>query len=156
MKRVALFILFAVLGGPAQAQTAEGAGRAVGSECGSVVIVKCERRNDAESPEAAAERSQKAERARRTEGRRSSGVQDLGTVVIEGERVRSLSVEESIQRAMAGEVRPPGTHTYSTGEGTQCTCMNVCPPWWTLMPCCSCSTHSASRLSVAPGSTPLR
>lgn len=152
-----LLVLAAVLiSGSPRAQTPEGAASAIGSDCGSVVIVKCEKRNQVETPDAATERAQRAELSGRVESRRSGNTQDLGTVVIEGDRVRPLTVEESIQRAMPGEKPRPGTHTFSTGEGTQCSCMNVCPPWWTLMPCCSCSTHTGSRLSVAPGSSPLR
>lgn len=130
------------------------------AKCGSVVVVKCEPRNDVESANAAAERTLKEERARRTETRRADGNTrpDLGRVIIEGERIKPMTVEESIQRATAGEATLPagGTHTYSIGEGAQCTCMNVCPPWWTLMPCCSCTDRSGSRLATSPGSTPLR
>ena len=127
------------------------------SDCGSVVLVKCENRNPVESPDAAANRAERAEQQRRVESRRIDGPRpDLGRVIIEGERIRPLTVEESLRRAMPADITPNGTYTYSIGEGAQCTCMNVCPPWWTLMPCCACSDRTGSRLSTAPGSTPLR
>lgn len=154
---LALVTLAAALRGSAsQAQTAEGAGREFAAECGSVVVVKCEKPKSLESPRDAAERAQRADRSGRVESRRSSSVQELDAIVIEADRMRQLSAEEAIERALRIETPRSGTHTYSTGVGTQCTCMNICPPWWTLMPCCSCSSQTGSRMSTAPGSSPLR
>jgi len=128
------------------------------TKCGSVVVIKCEPRKEVESPNAAAERALKEDRQRRTETRLSTTNPrpDLGVIIIEGERIRPLTVEESLKRAIPDEPVAGGTHTYSIGEGAQCTCMNVCPPWWTLMPCCSCTDRTGNRMSTAPGSTPLR
>lgn len=128
------------------------------AKCGSVVVVKCEPRKEVESPNAAAERALKEDRQRRTETRLSATNPrpDLGVIIIEGERIRPLTVEESLKRAIPEEPVAGGTYTYSIGEGAQCTCMTVCPPWWTLMPCCSCTDRTGNRMSTAPGSTPLR
>ena len=30
-----------------------------------------------------------------------------------------------------------GSYTFESGDGSKCTCMNVCPPW--PFPCCTCS-----------------
>lgn len=127
------------------------------SKCGSVVVVKCASRNEVESANAAAERALKEDRQRRLESRRAGGSRpDLGTIIIEGERIRPLTVEESLRRAIPDEPAGGGTYTYSIGEGAQCTCMTVCPPWWTFMPCCACTDRTGSRMSTAPGTSPLR
>jgi len=154
---VTVFTLAAALLAEApRAQSAEGAGREFAAECGSVVVVKCEKPKSIDSPRAAAERAQRIDRSGRVESRRSGSVQELDAIVIEADRIRQLSAEEAIERALRTETPRAGTHTYSTGVGTQCTCMNICPPWWTLMPCCSCTSQTGSRMSTAPGSSPLR
>ncbi|MGZ9058302.1 MAG: hypothetical protein ACXW14_03545, partial [Burkholderiaceae bacterium] len=84
--------------------------------------------------------------------RTSPLVQQLDGVVIEGELLRRRSIEETMNIALP-PVRPrDGSYTIETGEGTQCSCMNVCPPW--PLPCCTCSGHM-SRYRAMPGSSPL-
>jgi hypothetical protein len=113
--------------------------------CESVVVVRCE-----PTPEAAT--SSRPEARRMEERRRSplDGV-ELERIVIEADPIRP-SLESILSRPFAA--RPTqGTHTFSTGEGTQCTCMNRCPPF--PFPCCDCSSPM-SRYSAMPGASPLR
>lgn len=114
--------------------------RAAQKDCGSVIIVKCD------APAASAGTG--GNEPRRT----SSLVQQLDGVVIEGELIRRRSIEEMMNMALPPVRARDGTYTIETGEGTKCSCMNVCPPW--PLPCCTCSGHM-SRYRAMPGSSPL-
>lgn len=124
--------------------------RASLADCGSVVIVKCDRPAAETQPGVS---DQTLQQSVRTELRRQSPlVQQLDGVIVEGEALRRRSIEEMMNFALP-PVRPrDGTHTFETGEGTKCSCMNVCPPW--PLPCCTCSGHM-SRYRAMPGSSPL-
>ncbi len=140
----------AVSGAMAQPLSSDDSKRTALTDCGSVVIVKCERR-------AGEAQFGTADQARQQSGlseprRQSPLVQQLDGVIIEGELIRRRSIEETMNMALP-PVRPrDGTHTMDTGEGTKCSCMNVCPPW--PLPCCTCSGHM-SRYRAMPGSSPL-
>ncbi len=120
--------------------------QAVPKDCGSVVIVKCD------SPHLGAS-DQTRQQSRHVEPRRQNPlVQQLDGVVIEGEALRRRSIEEVMSSAFPAVRARDGNYTFDTGEGTKCTCMNVCPPW--PLPCCTCSGHM-SRYRAMPGSSPL-
>lgn len=109
------------------------------------MVVRCDRAPPALS--ATQDRTARAANRRRT----GSDPLELDRIVIEADPVR-----RSVEDAMAGAlpVQPTyGTHTFTTAEGSQCSCMNRCPPL--PFPCCQCSPHM-SRYSVSPGASPLR
>jgi hypothetical protein len=117
-------------------------------DCGSVVIVKCDRasaRSEATSDQ--------ARQSRRGElSRQNPFVQPLEGVVIEGELIRRRSIEETMASAFP-TVRPrDGNYTFDKGAGSKCTCMNVCPLW--PLPCCTCSAPMGRYIGT-PGSSPL-
>lgn len=117
------------------------------ADCGSVVIVKCERPAVTDAP------AQVRQRSRDIAFRRqSAGVQQLDGVVIEADVIRRRSIEEIIGSAFPPLRARDGTYTFATGDGSQCTCMNVCPPW--PLPCCTCSSLMNRYIST-PGSSPL-
>jgi hypothetical protein len=111
-----------------------------------VVVVRCD-------PTAKAATSTQRERAQRLEERRRTPLDglELERIVIEADPIRP-SIEETLSRPFAAGPAH-GTHTFTTGEGSQCTCMNTCPPF--PFPCCDCSAHM-SRYSRMPGASPLR
>jgi hypothetical protein len=115
------------------------------TRCESVVVVRCD-------PPANSAASPRKERAQRLEERRRSPLDgvELERIVIEADPIRP-SIEETLSRPFAGPAQ--GTHTFTTGEGSQCTCMNKCPP--VPFPCCDCSAHM-SRYSRMPGASPVR
>jgi hypothetical protein len=116
-------------------------------DCGSVVIVKCDRPVSEPSSE------QTRHLGRRTELRRqAAGVQQLEGVVIEGEAVRRRSIEEIMGSAFPIFRSRDSSHTFEASDGSKCTCMNVCPP--PPLPCCQCSAN-LSRYRQTPGSSPL-
>lgn len=109
-------------------------------------MVRCER-------EAAGGLPRSGVRVQRFDERRRAAAAplELDRIVIEADPLR-----RSVEDAMAGALpaRPAhGTHTFTTAEGSQCSCMNRCPPL--PFPCCQCSAHM-SRYSVSPGASPLR
>lgn len=110
------------------------------------MVVRCD-------PASNAAASPLRERAQRLEERRRSPLDgmELERIVIEADPVRP-SIEESLSRSFASGAMQ-GTHTYTTGEGSQCTCMNKCPPF--PFPCCDCSAHM-NRYSRMPGASPVR
>jgi len=73
-------------------------------------------------------------------------------VVIEGDAIRRRTVEDVIGGAFPAARPRDGDTTFSTGEGKQCTCLNLCPPW--PLPCCNCSSHMNRYINM-PGSSPL-
>lgn len=133
----------------AQPPALDAGKRAAQKDCGSVVIIKC----DAPATGIDAGVSEQAQQSRRTEPRRTSPlVQRLDGVVIEGELLRRRSIEETMALAFPALRARDGNYTFETGEGSKCSCMNVCPPW--PLPCCTCSGHM-SRYRAMPGSSPL-
>ena len=148
LNRWAVLQLLAVSGASAQPASLNDLS-AERTDCASVVIVRCER------PAAEIQTGtpdQARQQSRRSEPRRqSSMVQQLDGVVVEGEALRRRSIEEMMNIAPPLRARD-GNYTFETGEGTKCTCMNVCPPW--PLPCCTCSGHM-SRYRLMPGSSPI-
>jgi hypothetical protein len=115
-------------------------------ECNSVVIVKCE------AP-AAADRA-KQEAARRADARRTAqATQELDRIIIEGDSERR-SPEQTLDRALARPLVKRGETTFPVGEGAQCTCLDLCPPW--PLPCCSCTPQPGSRHATSPGWKPTQ
>ena len=116
-------------------------------DCGSVVIVKCDK------PDPAVNDQPRLEAAWRIESRRlDRATVELDRIIIEGDAERAQSPEQAIGRALS---RPPlarGEHSFSIGESAQCTCMNICPP--PPFPCCSCTDRVGSRLAHSPGWKP--
>ncbi len=116
-------------------------------DCGSVVVIKCDRRD------AAPVEREKQEAARRSEVRRSErATVELGRIIIEGDAERLMSPEESISRALSRPLLRQGEHSYPIGESAQCTCLNLCPPW--PLPCCQCTDQPGSRHATSPGWKP--
>lgn len=112
-------------------------------DCGSVVIIKCE-------PTAATDPRRAA--ARRMESRRANPIEVMDRIIIEDDAIRPVSPESGINRALSQPFVAPGEHSFSIGEGAQCTCKNVCPPW--PLPCCSCTDRVGSRHATSPGWKP--
>jgi hypothetical protein len=112
-------------------------------DCGSKVVLRCASgKGTAAAPGGDPERTRAAREA--AQRRSDAAAEDLGRVVIEGERIRTPSVEQVISKALERPIVRDGTHSFEIGEGAQCTCMNVCPPW--PLPCCSCSGHASSYI----------
>lgn len=119
------------------------------SDCGSVVIVKCER------PEADDAQRARREATLRIENRRgASAVDVMDRVIIEDDAIRPDSPEAAINRALSRPLMRQGENSFSIGEASQCTCMNICPP--PPFPCCQCTDRVGSRHSTAPGWAPTR
>jgi hypothetical protein len=118
-------------------------------DCGSLVIVKCERREVDD-----AQRTRR-EAARRIETRRGGNALDvMDKVIIEDDAIRPDSPEAAINRALSRPLAKQGEYSFSIGESAQCTCMNICPP--PPFPCCQCTDRVGSRHSTAPGWAPTR
>jgi len=113
--------------------------------CSSVVVIRCER------PDAKA--VVRRDQARKSEQRRRavSDPPELDRIIIEADPVRR-GVEETMAGAF-GAHAAGGTYTFTTGEGSQCSCMNRCPP--VPFPCCQCSIPTRGY-GASPGSSPLR
>lgn len=150
LKRSALVQLLLVPAALAQPISPDDGKRVEHTDCVSVVIIKCDR---PATEVRLGTSDQTQQRSRRSEPRRqSSMVQQLEGVVVEGEALRRRSIEEMMNLALPAVLARDGSYTADTGEGTKCTCMNVCPPW--PLPCCTCSSHM-SRYRLMPGSSPL-
>jgi hypothetical protein len=118
-------------------------------ECGSVVVVRCDK------PEPPASERSKRDAVRRIEARRSDrAAVELDRVIIEGDAERPESPEQTISRALSRAPLPRGEHSFATGESARCTCMNICPP--PPFPCCNCTDRVGSSLANAPGWKPTR
>lgn len=115
-------------------------------DCGSVVVVKCSKEA------AAAGDTAKQDTARRIEQRRSAqGGQQMDRIIIEGDSERRPP-EDTISRALSRPLVRQGETSFAIGEGAQCTCMNLCPPW--PLPCCNCTRQAGNRQATAPGWKP--
>jgi len=116
-------------------------------DCGSVVVIKCDK------PEPSASERGKREAARRIETRRADrATVELDRVIIESDAERPNTPEQALSRALSRAPARPGEHTFATGEGAQCTCRSICPP--PPLACCACSDQPGSRLATAPGWKP--
>jgi hypothetical protein len=117
-------------------------------DCGSVVIIKCDkpqsRASDARRDAARQMQSRRADRA----------TFELDRVIIESEAERLESPEQTIGRALYRPLVTRVEHSFSIGESAQCTCMNICPP--PPFPCCNCTDRVGSSLATAPGWKPTR
>ena len=141
-------VLLVAVGAVAQQAVPDDGKPGASSDCGSVVIIKCER------PQSAlGDAAQAAEQARSSGTRRQNApLQQLDGIVIEDNAIRRRSIEDTIGSAFP-PLRPrDGDYTFSTGEGAQCSCNNNCPPW--PLPCCVCSSQM-NRYRLTPGSSPL-
>lgn len=117
-------------------------------QCQSVVVVRCEPGEGADAPPRPKERVQRFDERRRAP---LDGV-ELDRIVIEADPIRP-DLADVMSRAFA--VRPTtGSRTFATGEGTQCTCMNRCPPF--PFPCCDCSSPMDAYSRTPGGFSPLR
>lgn len=115
-------------------------------DCGSVVIIKCDK------PPADAPDKARKDAARRLEARRADRATiELDRVIIEGDG-EGRSPEDVISRALTRPLIRPGETSFSIGESAQCTCMNICPP--PPFPCCSCTDRVGSRHATSPGWKP--
>jgi len=126
-------LLIAAPAAIAQQQPSDSAKPAGLADCGSMVIIKCDRPADASE--------QVRQPSRRVELRRQAlPVQQLEGVVIESEAIRRRSIEEMMSSAFPPALARDGNYTFDTGEGSKCTCMNVCPPF--PFACCVCSPRT--------------
>ena len=126
-------LLIAAPAAIAQQQPFDGAKPAGLADCGSMVIIKCDRPTDASE--------QGRQQSRHVELRRQAlPVQQLEGVVIESEAMRRRSIEDMMSRAFPAVLARDGNFTFDTGEGSKCTCMNVCPPF--PFACCICSPRA--------------
>lgn len=143
-------LLLAAASAAAQQPSLDDQKQAAQKDCGSVVIVKCE----LPAPAIGASAAEPALQQPRlfSARRQTTGVQALDGVVIEGEALRRRSVEETMAGAFPTVRARDGSHTFDSGDGSKCTCLNVCPPW--PFPCCTCSAVM-SRYRSMPGSSPL-
>jgi len=117
-------------------------------DCGSVVIIKCDR------PQPSAIDATR-DAARQMESRRADRATfELDRVIIESEADRPETPQQSIARALYRPLLSRGEHSFAVGESAQCTCMNICPP--PPFPCCNCSDRVGSSLANAPGWKPTR
>ncbi|MGH6608976.1 MAG: hypothetical protein ACRECQ_01845 [Burkholderiaceae bacterium] len=115
-------------------------------DCGSVVIIRCDRPATTEQAEA-------QQRSRSIDLRRQpQSLQQLDGVVIEADALRRRSIEQTMAGAFPILLPRDGNYTFRTSESSKCTCMNVCPP--PPLPCCNCSVPMNRYLST-PGSSPL-
>jgi hypothetical protein len=134
----------------AQQRASDQGTQATAKDCGSVVIIKCDR----PAPEGSAGTSEQTrQQTRRVELlRQNPFAQQLDGVVIEGELIRRRSIEETMASISPTVRSRDGSYTFDKGEGSKCTCMNVCPPW--PLPCCTCSGQMGHYRAM-PGSSPL-
>lgn len=130
------------------AQSPQPAAEKPAQDCGSVVIIKCDK------PQSSASDA-KRNAARQMESRRADRTSfELDRVIIESEADRPATPEQTIGRALYRPLVTRGEQTFSIGESAQCTCRNICPP--PPLPCCSCTDRVGSSLANAPGWKPTR
>ncbi len=120
-------------------------------DCGSVVLLKCDKPAGG-APVVTPADPARREASRRMQERRADQLTlELDRLVVEGDGERR-SPEDVIGGALSRPLVRPGTHSFSIGESAQCTCMNVCPP--IPFPCCSCTDRVGSRHATSPGWKP--
>lgn len=121
-------------------------------DCGSVVLVKCDKPESGGVQVVTPQEALKRERARRLEARRTGQLTfEMERIIIEGEGERETP-EAIIGRALSRPLVRSGENSFSVGESAQCTCMNVCPPW--PFPCCECTAQPGARPAHSPGWKP--
>jgi hypothetical protein len=138
-------LLWALLLAPAQGQTTRAAPPEP-QDCGSVVLLKCDKPETADKDKA---RSRQQMESRRT----NQSMLEFERIIIEGDSERR-SPEDAINRALSRPLVREGEQTFAIGESAQCTCMNICPP--PPFPCCQCTDRVGSRHSTSPGWAPTR
>jgi len=120
-------------------------------DCGSVVLIKCDKPSPESQAVAPADPARR-DAARRLENRRADqAILEMERIIIEGDGERR-SPEDVIGSALSRPLVRPGTHSFEIGESAQCTCMNVCPP--PPFPCCSCTDRVGGRHATSPGWKP--
>jgi len=125
-----------------------GPASATPQDCGSVVMVRCDK------PPAFSSDPTKQDAKRRAEARRAQpGPVELDRIIIEGDPELRDTPEQAINRALSRSLQREGEHSFAIGESAQCTCRNICPP--PPLPCCACTDRVGSRLSTAPGWKPM-
>lgn len=146
--RIAVVALCALAGAELDAQAPQPSAPQPAQDCGSVVIIKCDKpqpsANDAKRNAARQMQSRRADRA----------TFELDRVIIESEADRAESPEQTISRALYRPLVTRGEHSFAIGESARCTCMNICPP--PPFPCCNCTDRVGSTLANAPGWKPTR
>lgn len=148
--RVALLVCGLALALHALAQT--GSVPTSAPECGSVVLIKCDKPAAAGPPVVAPADPARRDAARRMEYRRADQLTlELDRLVVEGDGERR-SPESVISGTLSRPLVRPGEHSFSIGESAQCTCMNICPP--PPFPCCSCTDRVGGRHATSPGWKP--
>lgn len=138
-------LLWALLLVPAQGQTTFVAPPEP-QDCGSVVLLKCDKPETADKDKA---RARQQMESRRT----NQSMLEFERIIIEGDSERR-SPEDAINRALSRPLVRQGEQTFAIGESAQCTCMNICPP--PPFPCCQCTDRVGSRHSTSPGWAPTR
>ncbi len=139
------------LAAAAQTSPPQAAAPRPAHDCGSVVLLKCDK-PAAGAPVVTPADPSRREAARRRENRRADQLTlELDRLVVEGDGERR-SLESVISGALSRPLVRPGEHSYSIGESAQCTCKNICPPWPQL--CCVCTDQVGSRLAITPGWKP--
>lgn len=120
-------------------------------DCGSVVLIKCDKPVAGSTAVAPADPARR-EAARRMQNRRADQLAlELDRLVVEGDGERR-SPEAVISGALSRPLVRQGENSFSIGEGAQCTCRNICPPW--PLPCCECTDRVGSRHATSPGWKP--
>lgn len=112
-------------------------------ECGSVIIVRCERATEPEEAPPDAFTQSLSRTARRFEQRREDTTR-LDTVVVEGAAPKPMTLDQ----AFAHNLTPGGPATFQTSrmsDGRLCTCVRPC---W--INCCTC-TAGVDSGPAAPG-----
>jgi hypothetical protein len=136
-------LLIALPDAPGQDLTAPSAP----PNCGSVVIIKCDK------PKLSPSERDRKDAARDIEARRTDrAAVEFDRVIIEGDAERPDTVQQAISHTLSRPLVVPGEHSFSIGESAQCTCRNICPPL--PFPCCACTDRVGSSLANAPGWKP--
>jgi len=118
-------------------------------DCGSVVLIKCDK------PALAPNERDRRDAARRVEARRADrATVELDRIIIEGDAEHADSPQHAISRALSRPLVVEGEYSFTIGESAQCTCRNICPP--PPFPCCACTDRVGSSLANAPGWKPTR
>ena len=146
--RIAVLALCVLATAQIDAQAPQPSAPKPAQDCGSVVIIKC----DKPKPSANGARRNAARQMESSRANRATF--ELDRVIIESEADRLETPEQTIGRALYRPLITGGEQSFSIGESAQCTCRNICPP--PPLPCCSCTDRVGSSLANAPGWKPTR